>query len=122
MWTGHAGKLLPVASWTGASQSFLQAGYSPISNRDEFVSRAEEFSTIYLVHPDARMPFTPFGEIAISDISLVVRKHLLHDHKMMASTTYWIFEAEELHPAQERKSGIVERPVLRLPPNYSGFK
>ena len=130
IWTGHADKLLgsalggmppisiPVASWTGALQSFIQAGYCSISNRDGFVPRTQEFSAIYLVHPDARIPFTPsppFGEIAISDISLEARRHLLHDHKMMESTTYWIFEAEELHPAQE-KSEIVERPILRLPP------
>ncbi|KAL9065322.1 MAG: hypothetical protein Q9161_008309 [Pseudevernia consocians] len=77
-----------------------------------------EFSAIYLVHPNANNPFTPsppFGEIAISDISLEARRHLLHDHKMMESTTYWIFEAEELHPAHE-KSEMIERPILRLPP------
>ena len=128
--TGHAGILLdsalagmppislPLASWTGALQSFIQAGYYSISNRDGFVPLAEEFSVIYLVHPNANSPFTPsppFGEIAISDTSLEARRHLLHDHKMMESTTYWIFEAEELHPAQE-KPEIVEHPIFRLPP------
>ena len=103
IWTGHADKLLestlggmppislPVASWTGALQSFVQAGYYSISNRDRFVPRAQEFSAIYLVQPNARIPFTPsppFGEIAISDISLEARRHLLHDHTMMESTTY----------------------------------
>ncbi len=136
IWTGHAGKLLdsalggmppislPVASWTGALQSFIQAGYYSISNRDGFVPRAQEFSAIYLVHPNATIPFTPsppFGEIAISDISLEARRHLLHDHQMMESTTYWIFEAEELHPAQE-KSEIVERPIFRLPPIARAFQ
>ena len=33
---------------------------------------------------------------------------------MMESMTYWIFEPEEVHPAHE-KSGIEERPILRLP-------
>ena len=130
IWTGHAGKLLdsalggmppislPVASWTGALQSFIQAGYYSISNRDGFVPPAEDFSVIYLVYPNATIPFTPsppFGEIAISDISLEARMYLLHDHKMMESTTYWIFEAEQLHPAQG-KSEIVERPIFSLPP------
>ena len=130
MWTGQADRLLncafggtppvslPVASWTGDLQSFVQAGYYSISNRDGLIPRAEEFTTIYLVHPDARVPFTPsppFGEIAISNTSLEVQSHLLHDHKMMESTTYWIFDAEELYPAQE-KSRIVKRPILRLPP------
>ena len=39
---------------------------------------------------------------------------------MMEFTTYWIFEAEESHPAQE-KSGIVERPVLRQTPIARGL-
>ena len=42
-----------------------------------FVPRVQEFSAIYLVHPNATIPFTPsrtFGEIPISDISLVEMK------------------------------------------------
>ena len=128
--TGHADKLLnsalggippislPVASWTGTLQSFVQAGYYSISNRDKYVPRAQEFSAIYLIHHNANNPFTPsppFEEIAISDISLKARRHLLHDHKMIKSTTYWIFNAEKLHPAQ-KKSEMIERPILRLPP------
>ena len=87
MWTDQADRLLncafggtppislPVASWTGDLQSFVQAKYYSISNRDRFVPRAEEFSTIYLVHPDARIPFTPsppFGETAILNTSLKI--------------------------------------------------
>ena len=129
IWTGHAGKLLdsafggmpylslPMMSWTGALQSFIQAGYSSISNRDDFVPRAQEFSVIYLTHPIANIPLTPsppFGETAISDVSLDARRHLLHDHKMMESTTYWIFEEEKFQPVQVM-SEISERPILHLP-------
>ncbi|KAL9128707.1 MAG: hypothetical protein Q9217_002668 [Psora testacea] len=128
IWTGHASKLvdsalggmppisLPAASWTGALQSFIQAGYHSISRRDGFISRAQEFSTIYFVHSDATVPFTPsppFGEIAAKDTSLDVQKHLLHDHKLMESTTYWILETES-QPTQE-KPEIQERPMLCLP-------
>ncbi len=108
---------LPVASWTGALQSFIQVGYHSISNRNGFIPRAQEFSAIYLVRSDAVIPFTPsppFGEIAVLDISLDIRRHLLHDHKPIQSTTYWIFETEELHSAQKKPKRI-DRPILQLP-------
>lgn len=129
IWTGQASRFLdsalggmppislPVASWTGVLQSFIQVGYHSISNRDRHIPRAREFSTIYLVHSNAIIPFTPsppFGEIVASDISLDIRRHLLHDHKPIQSNTYWIFETGELYPAQKQPK-IMNRPVLRLP-------
>ena len=129
IWTGQASKFLdsalggmppislPVASWTGVLQSFIQVGYHSISNRDGYIPRAREFSAIYLVRPDAIIPFPPsppFGEIAGSDISLDIRRHLLHDHKPIQSNTYWIFETGELYPAQKQPE-IMNRPGLRLP-------
>lgn len=130
IWTGRASSILnsalggmppislPMASWTGVPQSFIQVGYHSISNRDGFIPRAQEFGTIYLVHPDTRIPFTPsppFGETAISGTSLDTRRHLLHDHKPMRLTTYWILETEEFHLAQMQPQ-MTDRPVLRLPP------
>ncbi|KAL9125758.1 MAG: hypothetical protein Q9217_005090, partial [Psora testacea] len=108
---------LPAASWTGDLQFLIQAGYHTISNRDGFVPRAQEFSTIYFVHSDATIPFTPsppFGEIAVSDVSLDIKKHLLHDHKPMESTIYWILETEDLQPTRKNPE-IIERPILHLP-------
>lgn len=128
-WSGKASKLLvnvwgglppisvPMASWTGALQSFVQVGYHSISDRNDFIPRTREFSAIYLVHSDAGIPPTPsppFGEIAMSDISLDIRRHLAHDHKPMQSTTYWIFGAEELYPAQNKRE-IIEPPMSRVP-------
>jgi len=128
IWTGQSSKFLdsalggmppislPVASWTAALQSFIQVGYHSTSNRDGFIPRAQEFSAIYFVRSDAIIPFTPsppFGEIAASDISLDIRRHLLHDHKPMQSTTYWIFETGELQPAQKKPKSI-DYPILQL--------
>ena len=129
IWSGQTSKLLaavwgglppislPMASWTGVLQSFVQVGYHSISDRNGFIPRTREFSAIYLVHSDARIPATPsppFGEIAISDVSLDIRSHLAHDHKQMQSTTFWIFGAEELYPAQKKRV-ITEHPMSRLP-------
>lgn len=108
---------LPIASWTGFLQSFVQVGYDSISNRDGFCTRAQEFTTTFLIRPTAPMPFTtppPFGEIEKTNISLQVQKHLRHDHRILKSMTYWISRDREFHPVSERPD-IAERPFVRLP-------
>lgn len=127
IWTGQVGKVLesalggmppisvPVASWTGVPQSFVQIGYHPRLTR--CMARAWEFSTIYLINDDANIPFTPsppFGRVTTSDISLDVRRHLLHNHKPMLAKTYWVFDTGEMGLAQEQPE-IIEQPILSLP-------
>ena len=129
IWTGQASSVLcsalggmpplsvPMASWTGVQQSFIQVGYHSISDREGYIPRAQEFSTMYLVHPDVRLPFTPsppFGETALFETSLDTRMHLSHNHRPMQVMTYWIFGKDELHLAQKQPK-IPDRPILRLP-------
>ncbi len=114
IWMGKVGKILdsalggmppislPVASWTGVPQSFVHIGYHSDPNS---MPRAWEFSTIYHINDDANIPFTPsppFGEVNTADMSLDIRRHLLHDHRPVLATTYWIFETGELGLAQEQ--------------------
>jgi len=129
IWMGQASKLfisalegmppisLPVASWTGILQSFLQVGYDSVSSRDGYISRAQEFNAIYSLYSNATMPFAPsppFGEIAASQLSLEVRKHLCHNHKPIRASTYWVSRTGRLTPAQGA-SKMMDFPVGRLP-------
>lgn len=128
IWTSQASKFLnsalrsmssislSVMSWTRALQSFIQVDYHSISNRNEFISRAQKFSAIYFVRSDAIISFTSsssFEEIMISNISLDIKRHLLHDHTSIQSTTYWIFEIDELHSAQKKLKRI-DHLILQL--------
>ena len=75
---------LPVASWTGTVQSFVQAGYHSISDRPDSIPRAREYSVAYLIRSDVVTPFTPsppFGETMTSNLSLETRTHLEHHHR-----------------------------------------
>ena len=134
IWTGQASGFLasamgsmppisvPMASWTGIQQSFIQVGYHSISDREGYIPRAQEFSTMYLVHPDVRIPFTPsppFGETAFTETSLDTRMHLSHNHKPMQAMTYWIFGKDGLHLAQKQPR-IPDSPILRLPSMTQG--
>lgn len=129
IWMGQASKLfisalegmppinLSIASWTGNLQSFLQVGYDSISFRDGYVSRAQEFIAIYSLYSNATMPFAPsppFGEVAASQLSLEVRKHLCHNHKPIRASTYWVSRSGLLTPAQGH-SRMIDYPVGRLP-------
>ena len=108
---------LPAASWTGTIQSFLQAQYCPITGRRDFIPRAREYSVAYLVRPDIMIPFTPsppFGETAMSNLSLDVKLHLKHDHRPILHQTSWMLETGEELPDQ-RGPKFVPQPDIRLP-------
>ena len=98
---------LPVASWTGTIQSFVQAGYYSITDRLDFIPRAREYSVAYLIRPDIVMPFTPsppFGETPTSNLSLDVRMHLKHCHRPLLHRTSWMLNTgEELSDQQDSK-------------------
>lgn len=82
---------LPVTSWTGTLQSFIQASYLPASNRDTYVPRAWEFSIIYFINPNANVPFTPsapFGETKTVNLNLDVREHLSHNHRVLDTENF----------------------------------
>ncbi len=94
---------LPVASWTGTLQSFVQARYISIDNLEEYITRAYEFGISYLTRPNVVVPFTrnpPFGKTAIANLSLDVRAHLHHDHRPLRYKTFWILKTGEELPAQ----------------------
>lgn len=93
---------LPVASWTGTLQSFVQARYI-LTDNQEYITRAYEFGISYLTRPNVVIPFTrnpPFGKTAIANLSLDLRAHLHHDHRLLRYKTLWILKTGEELPAQ----------------------
>lgn len=74
---------LPVASWTGTLQSFVQARYILPENQG-YISRAYEFSISYLIRPNVVVPFMcnpPFGKTIMSNLAFNIRDYLHHDHR-----------------------------------------
>ena len=107
---------LSMTSWIEVRQFFIEVDYQSISNREKYISRAREFNVIYLVHFDAVIFFTSssfFEKIAITNISLDIKRHLLHDHKSLKSNTYWILETKQLISAQ-KQSASTNRFIVRL--------
>lgn len=76
---------LPVASWTGTTQSFVQSWYPYWPNTAGDILRAQEYIITFLADPHAHFPFTtspPFGIVRECNLSLRVREHLKHNHKL----------------------------------------
>ena len=105
IWTGQNQKIirvamgglppinLPIAFWTGTVQSFIQIKYRVEAEHIDCIPRAHEFALAYFTRPDiVTLPFTaapPFGETSIENITLEVRSHLKHDHKLEGVKLYW---------------------------------
>ena len=94
---------LPVASWTGIVESFIQLQYTSNVLPASEILRAEEWRLTYLttaerLPPDAPSP--PFGKTTVCSLNVDVRKHLGHDHKLLLYRMYWILESGEKFPAQ----------------------
>lgn len=108
---------LPVASWTGTVQSFVQAEFHSITGRPESIPRAREYSVAYLIGSGVVTPFTPsppFGETTMSNLSLEIRTHLEHHHRPMLYRTSWILDTGEELPDQQGSKAMPQLSV-RLP-------
>ena len=108
---------LPVASWTGTIQSFVQAGYHSITDRPDSIPRAREYSIAYLIRANVVLPFTPsppFGETTTSNLSLEIRTHLEHHHRPVLHRTSWMLDTGEELP-DKQGSKPMPQPIVRLP-------
>ena len=108
---------LPVASWTGTVQSFVQARYHLITDRPDSILHAHEYSVAYLIGSDVVTPFTPsppFGETMTSNLSLETRKHLQHHHRPILYRTSWILDTGEELPDQQG-SKVMPQSSVQLP-------
>jgi hypothetical protein len=129
IWRGRANRVLqfvmgglppislPVASWTGTVQSFVQAEYHSISDRPDSIPRAREYSVAYLIRSDVVTPFTPsppFGETMTSNLSLETRTHLEHRHIPISYKTSWILDTGKELPDQQG-SKVMPQSSVRLP-------
>lgn len=106
---------LPMASWTGTLQSFVQARYILPENQG-YISRAYEFGISYLTRPNVVVPFThnpPFGITVTSNLGLDVRDHLYHDHRPLRYETFWILKTGDEFSAQNG-SGLIPHMDLIL--------
>lgn len=93
-----------VAAWTGSIQSFLQANYSPVSDRPDVITRALEFSTSFFARPELNNPRVsppPFGLSMVSYTGLEVRKHLQHDHHPRRARLRLVSASGEMLPISE---------------------
>ena len=135
IWSGRYRSILPsavggmppinlsVASWTNTIQSFLQIDYEPKIKRHGILPRAQEFRYANMVNPGARVPFTPsppFGETLVSNTSLEVRHHLLHNHKIISHRTFLLSEAthqNQVHQGSVPRSGsaVCLPSMIRVP-------
>ncbi len=78
--------------WTNTIQSFLQVSYSPAGTMENSVLRSFEFSTSYFCRPQASAPWSPappFGSTRINNLSLEIKEHYGHEHKLLWWRTCW---------------------------------
>ena len=91
---GYSSLSLPVSTWIGIPQSFVQYDYVS-SGLQGVTPRANEYRITYLVNPFAFLPKTPcppFGYTKESNLSLDVRTHLSHDHHLQSYKLFWVAE------------------------------
>ena len=127
IWTGRATKIIDcalngmppinllVASWAGVPQSFIQMGYYPVSTRKAYIPRATEFSTLCLIDSEASIPMTPsppFGETAVTNLNLDIRRHVGHDHRPLRPNIPFRWGHSE---PTRGGSKAAEPPIVRIP-------
>ncbi|KAK5442643.1 hypothetical protein LTS15_010961 [Exophiala xenobiotica] len=94
---GYSPVSLPVSTWTGIPQSFIQYDYVS-SGPEGTILRANEYRMTYLVNPLSFLPMTPyppFGYTKEGNLSLEVSSHLSHDHHMQSYKLFWAAEDNE---------------------------
>ncbi len=82
---------LPVASWTGIVESFIQVRYISDVLLASQILRAEEWRHTYLITAERLPPDTPsppFGKMTMYNLNIDIRKHLGHDHKLFSYQMY----------------------------------
>jgi len=93
---------LPVASWTGIMESFIQARYTSDLLPAGQVLRAEEWRHLYLT-TDERLPphaaSPPFGTTKEGNLNMDVRRHLGHNHSFMSYRMFWILKTGKKFPS-----------------------
>lgn len=122
---GFSSVNLPVSTWTGIPQSFIQYDYV-YNGPHGTIPRANEYRITYLVNPLAFLPKThcpPFGYSKESDLSLDVRSHLSHDHHLQSYKMFWVAEESddilaqslELPRRSARLQGDCDLPLAQPP-------
>jgi hypothetical protein len=94
---------LPVASWTGILESFIQLRYTSNVLLASEILQAEEWRLTYLTSAERLPPNTPsppFGKTTVCNLNVDVREHLGHDHKLLSYRMYWVLKTGEKLPAQ----------------------
>ena len=107
---------LPVASWTNTLQSFLQIWYHSTSGCLDTLPRATEFQYAFMVDPNIPTPFTPsppFGETALSNTSLLIRSHLMHNHTLFYHRSLCMLDTKDEEQIHSNNQGAMN-PVVRL--------
>lgn len=92
--------------WTNTIQSFLQVSYSPAGTMENSVLRSCEFSTSYFCRPQASAPWSPappFGSTRINNLSLEIKEHYGHEHKLLWWRTCWNLISGEKVPFGPQK-------------------
>jgi hypothetical protein len=97
---------LVAALWTNTIQSFLQNTYYPSSAMaGSIVPRSCEFKTSYFCRPEADHPWTPappFGTTGLSNLSLEVRQHYGHQHRILWWRSFWTLRTGDRAPASSQ--------------------
>ncbi|KAK5221592.1 hypothetical protein LTR96_011188 [Exophiala xenobiotica] len=81
---------IPLAVWTHSVQTAWQVSYVS-DNGEDGISRAKEFSLLFLTRPEIIQPLPrapPFGKTPIRNLSLALREHLSHDHRFSSAKFY----------------------------------
>lgn len=89
---------IPLAVWTRTVQTAWQVPYVSDHGEDA-ISRAKEFSLLFLTRPDIIQPLPrapPFGKTPIRNLSLALREHLSHDHRFSSAKFYEILRNNDL--------------------------
>lgn len=109
IWCGQAEKIfnnavlrfspacLPVSTWVGFPQSFIQYDYVS-SGPHGTMPRANEYRLTNLVNPLAfqvKTPYPPFGYTKKSNLSLEVAGGLSHDHDLQSYKMFWAVEGSD---------------------------
>lgn len=116
---GYSPVILPVSSWTGTTQSFIQYCYTSTASLGT-ISRAEEYRLAYLTDPNAflpKTPYPPFGYTKIGNLALNIRTHLDHHHTLKSYRLFWVTEVNEDILAQslqlQARNGIIRSATTR---------
>lgn len=103
---------LVAACLTNTIQSFLQVRYCLGDLEKSIVPRANEFQTSYFCRPDISVPWSPappFGATPVKNLSLEVRAHLTHQHRLVSWMICWVLDSGERIPASKNhQSGFIQ--------------